>query len=247
MSVYGFLGIIKIRPPETAPFLVAARHNKREEPGGCQSVNPTRSHLNKVLRGLATADEVNALRQKLTHDAGITKPKKGSIHAIEFLFSLPVGSTIDPVAYSKDCIAWVAGRFGGEENILSADLHLDEAAPHCHILLLPLVSTRKGDVARRRMNGSDMLGVGDKFEQHLADFYSLVGNKYGLKRAPPKMTGQQKATAVRLVLDRFKRDEQGSIEAAWSAIVESIKGYPDLYIKALGIELPAQTKPARSF
>lgn len=57
---------------------------------------------------------------------------------------------------------------------MSAVVHYDEAAPHCHVLLLPLV--------RGRMIGSDLIGGRAKLQAMQANFHEQVGQRYGLTR-----------------------------------------------------------------
>jgi hypothetical protein len=236
MSGEAWLGIKKLK--EQSIVLVAAKHNTREHPGKNSDIEQALSHLNRVLFGPTTAKEVAALAKTLMANAGITKLKGRSVVAVEFVFSLPAISTIDLATYFEACVRWVAGRFGGEQNILSAVMHLDEGAPHCHVLLLPLVNGR--------MNGSDMLGVGDTFQDHLVDFYEEVSDGYGLPRPPKRLSGNQKRISAQLVLDRWHEDVDSFVGAALGAILDSFARYPDRYIADLEIALPVAVKAAKS-
>lgn len=55
---------------------------------------------------------------------------------------------------------------------------MDEAAPHCHILMLPLFDGR--------MIGSKMAGNRQKLQAMQADFSEKVGKPYGLKDGSQK-------------------------------------------------------------
>lgn len=79
-------------------------------------------------------------------------------------------------AFFKDCYDFTARHFGGQENIISDTVHLDEiGAAHLHIDIVPLT-------ADGRLSAKDFLG-GRKELQELQDsFYTEVGKKWGLER-----------------------------------------------------------------
>ena len=141
MSGGAFLRIKKLKGGGI--ITVAARHNRRviqAEMGATGSIDPTRSHLNETLAGPSTAADVGQLAKDLMTAAGVTRLRKDAVMALEIVFSLPPGHAIDDRAYFNDCAVWAVVYFGGMT--LSVDIHRDEAAPHCHVLMLPLVGGR---------------------------------------------------------------------------------------------------------
>lgn len=77
--------------------------------------------------------------------------------------------------FFKDCYQWAADRWG-ENNIISADVHLDEVTPHMHLNFVPL--TPDG-----RLSAKDLVGNGSKALQQMQDdFYRKVGKPHGLDR-----------------------------------------------------------------
>jgi hypothetical protein len=159
---------------------VAAKHNHRElaaELGADNHIDPTRSVLNRVLRGESTAAGVAAHAKSLMHAAGVHKPRKDAVLGIEFIFSLPQGSGKDEAGFFEAATKWVEDTFDGE--VISAIMHLDESAPHVHVIVLPLV---KG-----HMVGSSLVWpygpVHDAFHQQ-------VGQRFGLaQKAKHKRLG----------------------------------------------------------
>lgn len=180
----------------------AAKHNFRELPEKDSDSHPridrSRSHLNYVLAGPKSAALVSELEKKLRRDAGITKYRKNGVHGIEIIFSLPPGSEIDYQAYFNESTEWVARRFGAP--LLSSVVHLDEAAPHCHVILLPLVNGR--------MNGADLMGHCKTLQTHYADFYIQVAQRFGLKRPSParRFAEAEKKVIGERVLDALARN-----------------------------------------
>lgn len=123
----------------------AAKHNHREllaEVGANSAgrIDPNRTPLNYVLRGPNTAAEVADLERSLLEKAGITNIRKDAVRGLELVFSLPPATKIDHREYFEEVTKWTESYFGVP--LLSSIVHLDEAAPHCHILLLPLVGGR---------------------------------------------------------------------------------------------------------
>ncbi|WP_290871942.1 plasmid recombination protein [Aquabacterium sp.] len=122
----------------------AARHNKREiqaELGAGSHIDTERMHLNYNLHGPRSAAEVAERASERMKVMGIT-PRANAVLGLEAVFSLARTTQIDLRAYFTDCVRWAADYFGGWQNILSADVHLDEGAPHCHVLILPILEGR---------------------------------------------------------------------------------------------------------
>ena len=219
--------------------LKAAKHNKRCLPShvGC---DPARSHLNYALRGPAAPGEVATLAKRLMSEAGIHKLKrKDSITAIEVISSLPVGSTIGVEDYFAGFVEFIERRFGSG-NILSADVHLDEPAAHCHVLILPLDGNK--------LDASGIVGGPSQVNELHAAFYAEFASSYGLSRPPPKLSGAAKKIAAKMVIDRLVEDSDASlVSGAWPAIQDAIERYPEPFLASLGIERPAPVRPGKTF
>lgn len=231
MSGAAFLRIKKLKGGGI--ITVAARHNKREiqaEMGATGTIDPTRSHLNYALAGPADAGDVGQLAKDLMTAAGLVKLRKDAVMALEIVFSLPPGHALDDRAYFTDCAAWAGRYFGGV--VLSADVHQDEAASHCHVLLLPLIDGR--------MAGSDMLGGKQVLMALQKQFHFDVAGRYGLSKAPAKLTGASKQAASTAVLQRLReRGDKALQSKVWATLRDAIERDPVPFLLALGIELQA--------
>jgi len=208
---------------------VAAKHNRRDGIVAADNIDPGRSHMNFRLRGPATVAELSDLSASLMAAAGITRIRTDAVRAIEVVVSLPQFNSIDPAEYFERCVCWVAGKFGGESNILSADVHLDESNPHCHVLVLPLV--------QGKLNGSKLLGSPGKRRQREEDFFSEVAEPFGLSRPPVWLVGTLKAEATSKVVAEFERDFQSACETCFPAILAGIQDRPDRYLPLLGLKV----------
>lgn len=240
MSGTGFVRLKKLKGPGIVA--AAARHNRRTiqaEIGASLSIDPTRSRLNQTLQGPPTPEGVALLAGKRLRDAGITKLRKDAVMALEFVFSLPPDSGLDDQRYFEDCAAWTGYRFGGADNILSADVHRDEAAPHCHVLLLPLIDGR--------MLGSDLMGNRRKLLEIQQDFHQAVAARYGLKKAPARLAGASKHNAAAAVLAHLKKaSDPAHRSKVWPLVRDAIEADPGPYMVALGIKLEPPKKKQRT-
>lgn len=240
MSGAAFLRVKKLKGGGI--ITVAARHNRRviqAELGAAGSIDPARSHLNETLAGPLTAADVGQLAKHLMAAAGVRKLRKDAVMGLEFVFSLLPGHTLDDRAYFTACADWAGAAFGGAHNILSVDIHRDEAAPHCHVLLLPLVDGR--------MDGSNLIGGKQKLMALQKDFHAKVAARYGLSKAPARLSGSAKQATVTAVLQRLRETSDGALQsAAWSVIREAVERDPAPFLLTLGLEVATPKKQIRT-
>jgi len=211
---------------------VAARHNLREIPaelGAGGRIDPSRIHLNCVLRGPGTAGAVAAQADALIASAGLKKLRKDAVHALEVMVSLPPASGIDEIMFFEDAIVWAENYFCAP--LLSAVVHHDEAAPHCHVLVLPLL---KG-----HMVGSDMHGGGKKLEEMQTNFHEQVGQRYGLIRQTPqkRLSAAIRQQAVELAFGVLEANSGLDSEVLRVLLKPHLKN-PEPLLRALGLSVP---------
>ena len=112
----------------------AINHNRRlYQP---DNADPARTRLNYALGGPLLGADVYPAALAMIAASGTTRRANASI--IELLFSLAPDHGLDQNAYFERCHVWAAERFS-EQNIISADVHLDQEQPHIHVLILPLL------------------------------------------------------------------------------------------------------------
>jgi len=222
---------------------VAARHNKRAiqaEMGTTGSIDPARSHLNETLVGPSAAADVGQLAKDLMTAAGVVKLRKDAVMGLEIVFSLPHGHALDDLAYFTACAEWAGAAFGGAENVLSADIHRDEAAPHCHVLLLPLIDGR--------MDGSNLLGGKQKLMALQKEFHAAVASKFGLSKAPARLAGTAKQAGAKAVLQHLRDTADPVLKSpGWPAYRDAIEAAPASFLLAYGLELATPEKKLRTF
>lgn len=220
----------------------AARHNKRTiqaEMGASSSIDPTRSHLNETLVGPLTPDAVAQLAKDLMAEAGLTTLRKDAVLGLELVFSLPVAHGLNERDYFMACTAWAGDYFGGAKNVLSSDLHRDEAQHHCHVLILPLVDGR--------MNGGKLMGNRKTLMAMQQHFFDAVASIYGLQKAPAKLSGLTRQAAAKTVLQTLREGADAALKSkVWASIRDAIERDPVPYLQALGVSAPAPAKRMRT-
>lgn len=216
---------------------VAARHNHREilaelgaAPGG--HIDPARVVLNRVLRGCDTAAAVASQAKMLMDAVGVKTLRKDAVRALEIVFSLPPESSIDHDLFFNESVQWVDQHFAAP--VISAIVHNDEAAPHCHVLLLPLVDGR--------MIGSDLMGGPTKLQAMQADFHAQVGQRHGLARqtAQKRPSAAIRQQAIDCAFDALESNS-GLSAAVLRALLTPHLGNPAPLLLALGLAMPTPT------
>ena len=105
-----------------------------------------------------------------------------------------------------DCTRFFAERYG-EDNIVSAVVHMDETTPHLHLNLIP--------IADRRLSAKTLFDR-KSLQALQTDFHSAVGKKWGLQR------GREGSQAKHLSTAEFKAKK----------IVEQANGEADCKLRS---------------
>ena len=103
----------------------------------------------------------------------------------EFFKSL---SSMEQEKFFADCTRFFVDRYG-EENIISAVVHMDETTPHLHLNLIPIA---EGRLCAKQLFDRKAL------QTLQTDFYSVVGKKWNLQR------GKEGSTAKHLDTMSYK-------------------------------------------
>lgn len=112
---------------------------------------------------------------------------------------------------------FLAKRYG-EENVISATVHMDERTPHMHFNFVPVTSDG-------RLCAKDILTPKTLTEQQDA-FYEQVGKPYGLQRGEPKDSGKRRTHFETAEFKQYRDAEQQAIKA-----VERAKEVEQLAVK----------------
>jgi hypothetical protein len=225
------IGLSKANGHKPCTLESAAKHNKRElasELEGRGRIDGERVKLNYSIAGAVDSAGVVAIAAELM-SAIDYEPKRGDwCQALEFVFSLPPNTAIDTAQYFADCVAWCVQWFD-TGNILSADVHLDESAQHCHILIAPIQDGR--------WVGGKLIEK-DAYRAMRESFGRQVAAAYGLSLTD-KLTGKRKSEAVAMVLQAIETNHRDVIGTSlWQPLKQSIESNPAPFVAAMGLELP---------
>src|SRR5699024_8769740 len=159
---------------------IAPVENENERDETYQASNPqidftlTRNNYNIVKRQRSYTQFINDTIEALDLP---TKVRKDAVLMCSFV----VGSDREffgrlsrqeQQQFFVDCTRFFAERYG-EDNIISAVVHMDETTPHLHLNLIPIAD---GRLCAKQLFGRKEL-------QNLqTDFHSVVGKKWNLQR-----------------------------------------------------------------
>lgn len=177
--------IIRMQKQKTGSLKSVSDHNRRAY--SPENADSTRSHQNGVLIGdqfASTADAVNARLAQL----GITKHRKDAVVAVEIMCSASPEffrpdapekwghwdqSRTD--AWTKNTMSFLQKKYG--DNLVEAILHLDEATPHIHAVVVPAQTKTK---SMRRTKAQIEAGEPSKTIEHTVLCAKNVFNRNGL-------------------------------------------------------------------
>jgi len=224
------------RKPQT--LLDAVRHNRRlihAEASSFGRIDPARSHLNEVLAGPGSPDGVVALAQSLMSAVGYAPDRRDYTQAFELVFSLPAVTTVNTTLFFNSCMAWTTEKFG-DDVILSADIHRDEATPHMHVLVSP--------IAGGRYLGTKLI---TRMElDALRKSFAEMALGYGLREPVRKLYGAQRDGVAKLVIGQLEASHDPILQSAlWPMVKHDITSKPGRYASSLGIDIPAASVKAK--
>ena len=150
----------------------------------------TRNNYNVIKRQCSYTQHINRRIAKLDLP---TKVRKDAVlmcsfvvgSAREFFKSLSVQ---EQEKFFADCARFFADRYG-EENIISAVVHMDETTPHLHLNLIPIAD---GKLCAKQLFDRKAL------QTLQTDFHTVVGKKWNLQR------GKEGSTAKHLDTMSYK-------------------------------------------
>jgi hypothetical protein len=220
---------------------VAAKHNLREiaaEIGADSHIDAARIRDNFSLRGPDTAAGVVREAKALLDAAGVVKLRKNAVTALELMFTLPARTNVALREYFENATRWAERHFGVP--VLSSVVHLDEGAPHCHVLMLPLVNGK--------MNGSDLHGGRSKLSTMQASFHEEVGATYGFVRQVPKkrIGAAARASAMALLREHFKT-RFAMTDGEIDVVLKPHAKDPDSLLLGLSIAIPPPRPRGKTF
>lgn len=166
--------ILRIEKLTKIPNIKAsAAHNFREM--NVPNADSSRTQLNKTF-GAQTGDELILKWESNIQSRSIKVRNKNTVKIVEFLItSSPEFFSSKKISndYFYMAIQWLSKKFG-RQNILSANLQLDETTPHLVVYVMPEVNGK--------LNAKHYFGGSVKMSDLQDDFYNNVGKAFNLER-----------------------------------------------------------------
>lgn len=224
--------LLSCKTMKRALVLPAAKHNLREISG--PHIDPSRRDRNVILLGPDSAEDISALAVRKMDATGLDlvkqRSRKNGTLAAEILFGLPVTTPVDTLAYFRACVAWVGATFG-EDVMLSAIVHHDESAPHCHLLMLPI---RGG-----RWMASGLFGKKGNLIELQAHFFRSVASQFGLRPSAARLSAADKTALTASVMRYLKgRNDAVLHSQTWPVVHAAVHANPRPWAEQLGIPVP---------
>ena len=99
--------------------------------------------------------------------------------------------------FFKDAYSFVTAKVGGEQYVVSAVVHMDEATPHMHVAYIPVINgrDRKGNPCKR-INCSEFWKGRDSYSKLQDEYYDFITNRgYDLERGVKGSTAEHLSVA----------------------------------------------------
>ncbi len=185
------------------------QENERDEsyPANNPQIDCTRTlnNYNVIKRQCSYTQHINKRIAELDLP---TKVRKDAVLMCSFV----VGS--DRVFFSRlspleqqqffvDCTRFFAERYG-EDNIISAVVHMDETTPHLHLNLIPIADGRL--CAKQLFDRNEL-------QKLQSDFHSVVGKKWNLQRGKEGSQAKHLDTAAYKLKKMSEAAEQAELRA----------------------------------
>ena len=148
----------------------------------------TRNNFNVIKRQCSYTQHINKRIAELDLP---TKVRKDAVLMCSFVVGSDrefFKSISEQEKFFADCTRFFADRYG-EENIISAVVHMDETTPHLHLNLIPIAD---GRLCAKQLFDRKAL------QTLQTDFHSVVGKKWNLQR------GKEGSTAKHLDTMSYK-------------------------------------------
>jgi hypothetical protein len=228
-----------------AQLKASFKHNRREiqkELGAKSHIDAQKICLNYALsESVKTDDLMQRVKYSIeVHEDQIRKRiRRDAVLAIEVLFSIPLARhDIKSDEYFKDCLDWTIELFS-PALLLTADVHLDEATPHMHVIL--------SCVTPNKLIGSKIKGNKARYQERTDHFFHNVACKYGLYRPPTKLLKGDRLRLAKDVITRLESTLDPMTQSPhYPLIRNSIQEDPMHFASNLGIEIQTTPKKMRT-
>ena len=229
----------------TKKLRAAFGHNKREiqkELGARSHIDAQKIPLNYSLVDVVSTDglihKVNERIEAYEDNIG-KRIRHDAVIAIEVLFSLPDSRPdINNRDYFNDSLTWAKTEFYPAE-VLTADVHLDEATPHIHVIFLCVTPTK--------LVASKVKGNKRNYRERKEDFFHKVAQKHGLALPPEKLLKADRIRLAKQVITQVETSADPMTRSPHYQLIRlRIENDPVPFAVNLGIEIKTTPKKLRT-
>ena len=229
-------GINGRRPNQTLQTVAA--HNTRsiaaELRGGPGArIDPARVHLNRVIAGPETAEEIVASHARILEMFSAQPKRRDQITLIEVVAD-PGQQLEKPMAFFEAAKDWLVCWY--DCPLLHAVVHFDEAAPHAHYLFIPI---RDG-----RLQGDAVMGKRPDMARMQREFHAAVCKRFDI-HSPAKLGATERKRVALQIVDtilrqgaRLSADQKHQLGKA----LQTAPDFPSL-ATAFGVEITTPATP----
>ena len=190
---------------------IAPVENENERDETYQASNPqidftrTRNNYNIIKRQWSYTQFINDKIEALDLP---TKVRKDAVLMCSFVVGSDKEffgrlSSQEQQQFFVDCTRFFAERYG-EDNIISAVVHMDETTPHLHLNLIPIADGRL--CAKQLFDRNEL-------QKLQSDFHSVVGKKWNLQRGKEGSQAKHLDTAAYKLKKMSEAAEQAELRA----------------------------------
>lgn len=167
--------------------------------------------------------------------------RKNAVVAVEVLLSFSQGA-VPPEQlkdWARESLKWCADKFGGEKNLVDAQLHLDESNPHIHVVLIP-------QDGRGKLSCSTFID-GPASCRELQTSYADYMQEFGLQRGVSKQITKRKHQDHKSWMAK-NADKEATLDAYRKVFGDetSLEVLNSKYAEAIKERRDVQERPARS-
>ena len=192
-------GIVRIQKYNNSQVRGIENHLERRNTTTNPDIDKSKSKMNYDLTAMKNRTLKSLIKEKL-QNVEIKKKRKDVVTMVEMLFTASPEffenmSAEEIRQYFQKCYEFAAKKYGAE-NIIAADVHLDEKTPHMHLELVP--------ISKGRLCAKDLFN--HKLDQLQEQAHQEVFSKYGLERGDSHRKAKHISTLNYKILTLEKKE-----------------------------------------
>lgn len=157
-----------------------AHYDRQAENIGNESVDRTRSHLNYNLAAELQPQRQGDFIKQRCSEVKVQKRKDVNVMCTWVVTAPQDLPEAEQAAFFKAAFDFMAARYG-QENVISAYVHMDETTPHMHFAFVPVVEDKKKGgfkvSAKERIDRKELRSFHQELEQAVSD---VLGHPVGI-------------------------------------------------------------------